>query len=434
MTAAPHVLDAITRRVLRRAAAEFATPCYVYFVDRMRARIHRVREAFGGRLAISYAVKANPNAALLRRIVADVDGLDVSSIGEVRQALAAGCAASRLSCSGPAKRADDLRSAVQLEVGAIICESPREIDRLAAIADSAGALRPFLIRINPRRAPAKFSISMAGRASQFGIDEEELPDVLSRLGQWPLLRLDGFHIFSATNSLSAAAIDENFAIMADAFTRAAAHIGGPVRALVFGAGFGIPYTAKEAPLDLDAVADMVNPRLDALRRREAFADTACVLELGRYLTGPDGYLLTSVVDAKHSRGTDIRICDAGFNCHLAAFGLMGTVIRRNWPIWKVDASPGEPVHSYMLTGPLCAAIDVLASKIDLPDLAVGDVLAIGSSGAYGYTASPLRFIGHQPPREILAVGDGDDAALIDVSDDREDRVRNTAAGIAEGSA
>src|SRR4030095_3122076 len=119
-----------------------------------------------------------------------------------------------------------------------------------------------------------------------------------------------------------------------------------------------------------------------------------VLEMGRWLVGPAGYLLTKVIGRKRSRGVEIRICDAGFNNMLAACGMMGTVIRRNWRIWHLDESPDDVRGKYLLVGPLCTTIDVLATDIELPKLEIGDRLVVGAAGAYGLTSSPTRFISH----------------------------------------
>jgi diaminopimelate decarboxylase len=148
--------------------------------------------------------------------------------------------------------------------------------------------------------------------------------------------------------------------------------------------------------------------------------------MGRFLVGPEGYFLTSVVNEKRSRGMEIRMCDGGMNAHLGACGLMGSVIRRNWPMWKVNGNGSEPVQEYWLVGPLCTTIDTLAYQVQLPELHRGDVIAVGSSGAYGLTASPTRFISHPEPKECLVVGSGPEAELIDVSESRSPLVRGAA--------
>jgi diaminopimelate decarboxylase len=180
---------------------------------------------------------------------------------------------------------------------------------------------------------------------------------------------------------------------------------------VFGSGFGIPYALGEEDLDVEAVAARVNPMVDDLKAEARFAKTALALEMGRWLVGPAGWLLTSVVAAKSSRGVEFRVCDAGFNNHLAACGMLGTVIRRNWRFENLTNPEGRP-GAFTLTGPLCTTIDILASGVELPEPRVGDVIAIPQSGAYGLTASPTRFISHPEPREILASG----GVLADVSE------------------
>ena len=173
--------------------------------------------------------------------------------------------------------------------------------------------------------------------------------------------------------------------------------------LVFGSGFGIPYLPDDEELDIAEVAERINPLIDDLRAEPRFENTQCVLELGRWLVGLEGYLLTSVVAEKRSRGAEFRMCDAGFNNHLAACGMMGSVIRRNWRIVKISGPPDSPgpLRTYNLAGPLCTTIDLIANKIELPALGRGDVLAIEGSGAYGLTASPTRFISHPEPREVI---------------------------------
>lgn len=405
------------RKQLGEAAARFGTPAYVYFVDAIAQRIADTRAAFDNRFAISYAVKANPNVALLTRMLSHVDTLDVSSIGEVDRALSAGCPAERLTFSGPVKREADMARAVELGVGEMVCESPWELERLNELAAAAGITLPVFVRINPKRAPRGFGGSMAGRASQFGIDEEDLSPVLDRFAHWPSLKLDGLHIYSGTNCLKPDAIAENFAIFIELFTRFSESHNLRPRKLIFGSGFGVPYHEGEQPLDLAATAGLVNPLIDEFKSRAPFTDAECVLEMGRYLVGPFGYLLTRVINAKRSRGVEIRMCDAGFNCHLSACGMMGSVIRRNWRFLKVtgDNNTGD-TQRVDLTGPLCTTIDTLAQNVDLPPLERGDVLAVQSSGAYGLTASPTGFISHAPPREILVEGEDNDSQLIDVTE------------------
>jgi diaminopimelate decarboxylase len=173
--------------------------------------------------------------------------------------------------------------------------------------------------------------------------------------------------------------------------------------LIFGAGFGVPYFAGESELDLDAVAAAAVPLADALRAEPAFAQSRLLLELGRWIVAPAGTLLTRVIRAKFSRGTEIRILDAGFNAHMAACGMLGGAFRRNWPIANLS-NPDGPMQQVDLVGPLCTTLDHVATEVTLPEPRQGDLLAIGMSGAYGLTASPTRFISHPEPAEFVLEG------------------------------
>jgi diaminopimelate decarboxylase len=405
-----------TRQRLAHAARTMTTPIYVYFADGIAAQVERVSAAFGGRFELSYAIKANPNVCLLGRMRDVLSHLDASSVGEIERALLAGYSAEQISFSGPGKRKFELERALHLKCGEFVCESERELDTLNSIALHAHQRATVLVRVNLRKRPAGFGAHMGGRASQFGIDEEAIDPVLERFATWPALDLAGFHAYSGSNSLNADSIAENIGNAFEAFETLSDRHDLVPRRLIVGAGFGIPYSEDQEQLDLDRVARLVNPLLDRTCRSSRLGRASLVLELGRYLVGPFGYLLTSVVDVKTSRGTSFAVCDAGFNNHLAAFGLMGSIVRRNWPIFNVTGPEGSATATYTLVGPLCTNIDTLATKVELPVLECGDVIAVASSGAYGLSASPLGFISHPEPREALVLDCAEAMSVIDVSE------------------
>ncbi len=402
--------------ILSQVARDHGTPCYVYLMDQVRERVALVRAAFGNRFHVSYAVKANPNPGLLRRLRGVVDGLDVSSAGEVSRAIAAGWEPAELGFTGPGKTRDELQAAVDHGLGQVIVESLDEAELLAGIAERAQRRQRVLVRVTPTKVPRGFGLNMSGKPTQFGIDEEDLDVALRQITRLPHLEVGGLHIYSGTQCLNAAAIAENLQIFIEIFRRVChAHDLTP-QLLVFGSGIGIPYYEGDAPVDLAAVTDAVNPSLDALKAEPRFAATVLALETGRYLVGEAGYYLTSVIRTKRSRGTDIAICDGGMNHHLAATGHFGSIVRRNYRMFKVtgdDHGAGE--RAYDLVGPLCTTIDTLARQVAVGRLEAGDVIAVRGSGAYGLTASPVYFISHGPPREILVETVGGRVSTEDVS-------------------
>ena len=388
--------------ILAGIAADKGTPCYVYRQDKVDSQVESLRRAFGDRLRISYAVKANPNRELLRRLRTRVDYLDVSSAGEAVLASKIGWEPAKMSFTGPAKTDDDLQTALDLSIGEVVVESLPEAERLDALAARGGRTQNVLLRLSPSRLPRGFGVNMAGKPTQFGVDEEDMEAVVGRLRDRPNLRLCGFHIYSGTQCLRADSVAENYEIFLDLFRRAIRRAGLPPKRLILGSGLGIPYHQGDEAIDLPALAERINPAFDALRSEAETSETELVLETGRYLVGEAGLYLTRVVNLKQSRGVSIAVCDGGMNHHLGACGHLGSVIHRNYRIFKVDPSADtSDTRSYDLVGPLCTTIDTLGRSVELPELAVGDVIAVRSSGAYGITASPLNFISHAPPKEYL---------------------------------
>jgi diaminopimelate decarboxylase len=191
----------------------------------------------------------------------------------------------------------------------------------------------------------------------------------------------------------------------DVAGRVALHLGHPLETIDLGGGLGIPYFQGEGALDLDTLRGAVPALIAAKSADPLLREARVVIEPGRYLAGPSGIYLSSVIAAKVSRGQRFLVVDGGMHHHLAASGNLGQVIKRDYPVIaanRMDAASGEPVS---VVGPLCTPLDTLASKASLPELGAGDLVAILQSGAYGVSASPVGFLSHDRPVEVL-VDDG----------------------------
>lgn len=389
---------------LDAAAKQFGTPCYVYDLMAIERRVHHLRRAFGGRFSISFAVKCNPNRALLEWLSTQIDHLDVSSIGEYRIALAAGWGARQISFTGPGKRKAEIAEALSSGLGELVVESLQEASIASDIAVEQGRRQPVLIRLSPQHIPKGFGDQMAGRPSPFGFDVEDSEQDLRAILKMPGLEVIGLHIYAGTQCLKIDSICDNYRNFIRIFEEVCElHRLSPSK-LIFGSGLGIPYHPSDIPLDLDVIGAIASVDLDGLKSKTRFRTTALHLELGRYLVGEAGYFVTQVIATKQSRGTRIAICDGGMNSHLAASGHFGMVIQRNYPMHKVGGQ--GPCETVNLVGPLCTSIDRLGNAVELPHLEPGDLVAIHSSGAYGPTASPTRFISHPQPREVLLSCEG----------------------------
>ncbi|MBU6206336.1 MAG: pyridoxal-dependent decarboxylase, exosortase A system-associated [Alphaproteobacteria bacterium] len=373
------------------------TPLFVYDFALVKARIAALRAALPAEVALHYAVKANPFPPLVAAMVGEVDGLDVASGGELARALQAGKAAHAISFAGPGKR--DAELAAALEAGVIInLESEGEAHRALSIAKEMHVKPHLAVRVNPDFDLRGSGMKMGGGAKPFGVDAARVPDLVRSLFQagadWR-----GFHIFAGSQALDAAAVAEALAASVSLTAKLATEIGEAPPHVNLGGGFGIPYFAGDAPLDVREVGAQLSAVLAP--RPEALAATTFSLELGRYLVGEAGVYLTRILDKKVSHGETFLITDGGLHHQLAASGNFGTVVRRNYPVAIASRFGAPPEDVVTITGCLCTPLDRLADSVHLPEAEVGDLVALFMAGAYGASASPQAFLAHPPAREIL---------------------------------
>jgi diaminopimelate decarboxylase len=376
------------------------TPLFVYDPAMVRRRVERFRGAFRG-INLHYAIKANTYAPLLKEVAKLVDGLDVASAGEMQAALAAGAEAADISFAGPGKTDAELAAAIDAGI-TLNLESEGEAERALAIARRRGRRARLAVRVNPDFEIRGSGMRMGGGAKPFGVDADRVPSLVRRLveaeADWR-----GFHIFAGSQALDAdALIEAQRATIA--LAAALAEASGRAPPLVnLGGGFGIPYFAGEKPLDVETVATTLHEALKA--RPKILADSAFAIELGRWLVGEAGVYLTRIVDRKQSHGKTFLVTDGGMHHQLAASGNFGQVVRRNYPVAIATRFGAEPEEEATIVGCLCTPLDRLGDDVMLPRAEVGDLVAVFLAGAYGLSASPQAFLGHQPAREML-VGTG----------------------------
>jgi diaminopimelate decarboxylase len=374
-----------------------ATPFYAYDRKVVSDRVRQLRDCLPDGVRLHYSVKANPMPALVQHLAALVDGLDVASGGELKIALDAGVAPACISFAGPGKSDAELAQAVAAGVH-VHAESERELRTLARIGRELGIDPLVVIRVNPDFELKGSGMRMGGGAKQFGIDAEQMQQVLALTRELGLDVL-GFHIFSGSQSLKADAIIEaqqqTFALA----QRLAQWATQPVRVLNIGGGFGIPYFPGEAALDLAPIAAHLRQSLPSLQAALPQAEVS--IELGRYLVGEAGVYVARVVDRKVSRRQVFLVTDGGLHHHLAASGNFGQVIRKNYPVAIGNRMGAADTEVASVVGPLCTPLDLLADKMELPRADVGDLVVVFQSGAYGPSASPSAFLGHPSAREVL---------------------------------
>lgn len=384
------------RKITDIVAEAGQTPVYVYDRSVMTRKVEQLRAALPRDVHLHYAMKANPMPDVVRHFVGLVDGLDVASGRELEVALVAGGDPNKISFAGPGKTEAELAKSVAAGI-TVNVESEREIRILADLGRQIGTKPKAAIRVNPDFELKTSGMKMGGGPKQFGIDAERVPEVLADLVQLPI-EFRGFHIYSGSQNLRPDAIVEAQQKTVDLAIRLAGHAPSPVTLLNLGGGFGIPYFPGEQPLDLAPIGANLSALLPRIRERMPHAEV--VLELGRYLVGESGVYVCRVIDRKVSRGQVFLVTDGGLHHHLAASGNFGQVIRKNYPIVIATKVSGLSREVASVVGPLCTPLDLLADRAELAVAEPGDLVAVFQSGAYGLTASPLRFLSHPEPAEL----------------------------------
>jgi len=374
------------------------TPLFVYDMEIIEAQVRELRETMPSDLSIHYAIKANPYAPLLQRMVGLVDGFDIASGGELDMALNAGQSPEHISFAGPGKRDDELAAAIAAAV-TLNLESEGEAARALDIAGRLGRTPRLAIRVNPDFDLRGSGMRMGGGAKPFGVDAERAP-ALARIVIDAGADWQGWHIFAGSQALDPHALIETQAATVALAARLSGEVGTSPPLVNLGGGFGIPYFPGDARLDVRPIGAALAKILDD--RAPILRDTKFALELGRWLVGEAGVYLTRIIDVKESQGERFAITDGGMHHQLAASGNFGTVVRRNYPLAianRFDEAKAE--NPISIVGCLCTPLDRLGDKILLPPVRTGDLIAVFLAGAYGATASPAAFLGHPAPKEMV---------------------------------
>ncbi len=384
-------------RLSNLAARVGQTPFYAYDRGLLKARVAQLRAALPSAVKLHYAMKANPMPAVVGFMAGLVDGIDVASAGELKVALDAGANPLEISFAGPGKRDAELRQAVASRV-LINLESFREVPVLHAISQELGLPARVAVRVNPDFELKGSGMKMGGGPKQFGVDTEQMPELLAQIGRAGLA-FEGFHLFAGSQNLRPDSICEAQQKSFDLAVRLAQDAPLPVKFLNLGGGFGIPYFPGEQRFDLGPVGDNLAQLLQ--RAKTELPQAEFVIELGRYLVGEAGVYVARVVDRKVSRGQVYLVTDGGLHHHLSASGNFGQVVRKNYPVTIGNPADSAATEIASVVGPLCTPLDLLADRMTLPVAQVGDLAVVFQSGAYGASASPHGFLGHPPCVEVL---------------------------------
>ena len=405
-----------------KLAEDYGTPFFAYDRAIVDLKYDALRSALPKRFSIYYSIKANPCPAVVRHFVSRGCGIEIASLGEFQRAEKAGCSPERMLFAGPGKTVAELQVVLSRSIGEIHVESLVEARRIARICRGMGRSAPVAIRINPAAEVEGGAMRMGGRPAPFGMDEEDLDQILDEILSLRELELCGIHLFIGTQIIDASMLIEQYGHAVGLARRVAGRIGHPLHTVDLGGGLGIPYFAHERELSLQHLHDGVERLCRQIEEDPLFGGTRFIVEPGRFLVGEAGVYVAQVTDIKISRGKKFLVLDGGMNHHLAASGNLGQTIKRNYPIAVANRlrAPAEEVVD--LVGPLCTPLDTLGRGVRLPRTEIGDLVAILQSGAYARSASPLGFLSHSAPSEIWMDAEhaiyerGESSDALDVSE------------------
>ena len=377
---------------LEGMAREFGTPLYIYDSEGIQARIREFRTAFQGvGFLLAYSVKANGNLAVLNRVGRAGAGADIVSGGELHRAISAGIPPERIVFAGVGKTVPEMEAALEAGIYAFHVESEGELKLLEEVASRHGVQAPVGIRVNPDvESPTPHEYTRTGHAaSKFGIPVAKALELYRSAPDYPHIRFRGIDVHIGSQIVKVEpylAALETVLSMVDRL----ADEGVELEYLDLGGGFGVGYSG-EPGLPLEELATRVIPPLTSRGLK-------LILEPGRSVVGHAGVLLIRVLYRKESGGKTFVITDGGMTELLRPSHYGG------WHrIVPVQLRPDARHRTVDVVGPVCESGDFLARNRELPLPEPGDLLAVGTAGAYGFTMAS-NYNARLRPAEILVEG------------------------------
>ncbi|MET3208365.1 UNVERIFIED_CONTAM: diaminopimelate decarboxylase [Paenibacillus sp. PvR008] len=412
---------------LLKRFSEHPTPFYYYDGDALHAHVSSLLSRLHPAVRVHYALKANGNVALAGLLRSLGCGVEIASAGEMFVAMEAGYAPEDVLYTGPGKTVAELSEAVACGIGCIHVESVQELRLLNGIAAQAGLFVRAAVRVNPDNDLSGSTIKMGGVPRPFGVDEGQLDHFFKVLEDCPHVYFQGIQVYTGTQMLKADQILASFANTLQLAERIQDQYGVTMQTVNLGGGFGVPYFTHEQPLDMGQVIDRLNAMAEQTRSR--LPGVTLIIESGRYLIAQAGMYVCRALYTKESKGEKFVVADGGMN-HYASPAFRGRRVRDNYPVRIMRGQGDAPVQeaaavelrlgkaadrigelsppeatvdleTVSIVGPLCTPEDCLVKKAQLPPIQEGDYIVIPNAGAYGLSYSPVHFLGHATPAELL---------------------------------
>ena len=374
-------------------AKKVSTPFYLYSYNTLLGHFHKIEKAFKAlKPIICYSMKANSNLSLCRALVQAGSGLDIVSGGELYKALLVGCEPKRIVYASVGKTEEEIRQAIAKQILFFNVESLPELELINKVAGDLGVTASVALRINPDVEPKTHSYITTGKlTNKFGIDFDTAYAILRRKDSLSHLRFNGLHIHIGSQIIQAQpyllAIKKILGFIQKLKRNAI-----QIEYLNIGGGLGIIYN-KEKPQTADEFAKKVIPLLKNTGLR-------IILEPGRFIAGNAGILAAKILYIKKTPLKNFVITDAGMNDLIrpSLYGAYHEIL----PV-RLKTIERKPEAKYDVVGPICESGDFFAKDRHLKNIAEGDILAIMSAGAYGFSMASNYNCRLRPP-EVMVKG------------------------------
>jgi diaminopimelate decarboxylase len=404
-----------------RLAQEHGTPLYIYSAQTIQDHYKKLTTAFApANPLICYSTKANSNLSVLNYMKEMGSGFDVVSGGELERVLKIGGDPKKVVFAGVGKTDEEIAFALEQEILLFNVESEEELENINRIAGERKKTAHCALRINPDVDPQTHKYITTGKKeNKFGVDLIEAKRILGRHAEFSHVKLNGLHVHIGSQITKVEPYVETLQRVAD-FLPECKNVGCPVEWLDIGGGFGIWYKDKLAK-SADTIAEPLLPLIKEMGIK-------LILEPGRFIVGNAGIMVSRVLYIKESGGKNFVICDAGMN-DLLRPSLYGAY-HRIWPVATEPGVQGEvpnedtwegPHIPTDLVGPICESGDIFAKDRKMPPMKRGDLVAIYSTGAYGFVMSST-YNSHPRPCEVMVAGE--EAKVVTKREKFEDLIRN----------
>ena len=392
---------------IHRIAETVGTPFYLYSYHTLKRHFTVFNEAFNGiPHLVCYSAKANSNLALLRLFVSLGGGVDIVSGGELYRALKAGADPQRIVFSGVGKRADEIDYALMSGILMFNVESSQELQLINDVAGRRGKKAPIAIRINPDIDPKTHPyISTGLKKNKFGIDIKMAMTAYRLAYQLPHVQVVGIDCHIGSQLVEAGPVVEALRKLKQLVENLREE-GMEVRYLDLGGGLGITYADEEPPHPVEYASNI----LEEIRG----FDCTLILEPGRVIVGNAGILVSKVLYTKENEEKRFIIVDAGMN-DLVRPSYYGSYHQ----ILPVRQETRDEVVADVV-GPICESSDFLAKERKIPNLHSGELIAVMSAGAYGFSMSTSY---NSRPRVAEVLVRDDEIFIIRKREVYEDLVR-----------